>query len=302
MDHRADIRQFLSSRRARITPERAGLSDYGERRRVPGLRRGEVALLASISVEYYTRLERGGARRASDDVLHAIARALQLDDLETEHLMDLFRTADPPRATRRRATPPKVRPGVQLILDSMTGAAAFVRNARLDLLAANALGHALYEQAFSEPAMPPNLARFVFLDPRSRDFYRNWDSLAADSVGNLRTEAARDPHDKALIDLVGELSTRSDDFRVRWAAHPVRRYRSGTQPFHHHLVGDLTLIYEVLELVTDPGLFIVAYTAEPGSPSQEDLSLLASWTATPEPPPAAGDRRGQHDETSARRE
>jgi transcriptional regulator with XRE-family HTH domain len=284
VDRRADIRQFLSSRRALVTPEQAGLPDYGERRRVAGLRRGEVAQLAGISVEYYTRLERGHARGVSDDVLLAIARALNLDEIEKGHLMDLFHPVGPPRNSRRRPTQPKVRPGVQVVIDSMTDAAAFLRNARLDLLAANHLGHALYEHAFSDPVKPPNLARFVFLDPRSQDFYRDWDGIAADAVGSLRSEAARDPHDKALIDLVGELSTRSEDFRVRWAAHPVRRYRSGTQPFHHHLVGDLSLVYEALELVTDPGLFVVVYTAEPGSAPRDALRLLASWTGTSEQP------------------
>jgi transcriptional regulator with XRE-family HTH domain len=283
VDRRADIRQFLTSRRARITADQAGLPDFGSRRRVAGLRRGEVADLAGISVEYYTRLERGDARGVSDDVLAAIGRALKLDDLEREHLMDLFRSSGPQRATRRRTARQVVRPGTQLLLDSMSGSAAFIRNARLDLLAANSLGRALYEHAFSDPIQPANLARFVFLDPRSQDFYRDWEEIAADAVGSLWAEAAREPRDKALIGLVGELSTRSEDFRVRWAAHPVRRYRSGTQPFRHHVVGEMTLLYEVLELVTDPGLFIVAYTPEPGTASQESLNLLSSWAAETKP-------------------
>ena len=259
------------------------MPDFGTRRRVAGLRRGEVADLAGISVEYYTRLERGDARGVSDDVLLAIARALQLDDLEREHLMDLFRAAAPQRAARRRPARPTVRLTTQLVLDSMTGSAAFLRNARLDLLAANALGGALYEHAFSDPVQPPNLARFVFLDSRSQDFYRDWEDIAANAVGSLWSEAAREPRDKALIELVGELSTQSEEFRVRWAAHPVRRYGSGSQPIHHHIVGDLTLLYEVMELVTDPGLFIVAYTPEPGTTSQDSLNLLSSWNAEARP-------------------
>ena len=283
MDRRADIRQFLTSRRAKITADQAGIPDFGSRRRVAGLRRGEVAELAGISVEYYTRLERGDARGVSDDVLAAISRALQLDDLEREHLLDLFRSSEPQRTARRRTTRQVVRPGTQLVLDSMTGSAAFIRNARLDLLAANSLGRALYEHALADPVQPPNLARFVFLDPRSQDFYQDWEQIAADAVGSLWAEAAREPRDKALVELVGELSTRSEDFRVRWAAHPVRRYRSGRQPFHHHIVGDLTLLYEVLELVTDPGLFIVAYTPEPGTASHQSLALLSSWAAKTTP-------------------
>jgi transcriptional regulator with XRE-family HTH domain len=279
MDIRGDLRQFLTTRRARVSPEQIGLPTYGERRRVPGLRRSEVAQLANISVEYYTRLERGNGRGVSEEVLEGIARALQLDDIERSHLMDLVRWANTTRP-RRRVDPQRVRPGVQLILDSMTEAAAFVRNGRLDLFSANQLGYALYDQAFSDSVKPPNLARFVFLNPRSREFYTDWDGIAADTVGSLRSEAGRDPYDRALTDLIGELSTRSEDFRVRWAAHPVKRYRSGTQGFHHHLVGELNLVYEALDLVGDPGMTIVAYTAEVGKPSHDALRLLASWAAT----------------------
>jgi transcriptional regulator with XRE-family HTH domain len=283
VDSRDEIRQFLTSRRARINPEQAGLPTYGDRRRVPGLRRGEVATLANISTEYYTRLERGDARGASEEVLDAIARALQLDDTERRHLMDLVRAANPGKRPRRRSALQRVRPPVQLILDSMTEAAAFVRTARLDLLAANPLGYALYARAFSDPIKPPNLARFVFLDSTSQTFYADWDGIAAATVGSLRAEAGRDPYDRALTELVGELSTRSEAFRVRWAAHPVKVYSSGVQTFHHHPVGDLSLVYEALDLVGDPGLTIVAYAAEPGTPSQDGLSLLASWAAsTPE--------------------
>jgi transcriptional regulator with XRE-family HTH domain len=255
---------------------------------VAGLRRSEVAELAGISVEYYTRLERGDARHASHDVLDAIARALQLDELEREHLMDLFRPSTTPARARRRQQP-KSRESLQLVLDAMTGAAAFLRNARLDLLTANRLGRALYAEAFAQPR--PNLARYVFLDNRSPEFYRDWDGIAADAVGSLRSEASRDPDDRDLIDLVGELSTRSEAFRVRWAAHPVRRYRAGTQPFHHPIGGDLDLVYEALDLVADPGLTIVVYTAPPGSPSRQGLDLLASWAADPEiESPKAEDR------------
>lgn len=280
-DVRAEIRQFLTTRRAKLTPERAGLPAYGANRRVPGLRRGEVALLAGISIEYYTRLERGNARGVSEEVLDGISRALQLDEVERAHLTDLVRTANAARPARRRATPQRVRPSVQRLLDSMTGTAAFVRDGRLDILSANQLGYALYAPAFLDPARPVNLARFVFLDPRSMDFYGNWDGIAHAAVGSLRAEAGRDPYDRALTELVGELSLRSQQFRVRWAAHDVDYYRSGVQPFHHPLVGDLTLHYDALELPADPGQTIIAYTAEPGSPAQQALDLLVSWTSTP---------------------
>jgi transcriptional regulator with XRE-family HTH domain len=285
-DVRAEIRQFLTTRRAKLTPTQAGLPAYGGRRRVPGLRREEVALLAGISIEYYTRLERGSTRGVSDEVLDGITRALQLDEVERAHLIDLVRTANAARPARGRATPQRVRPSVQRLLDSMTGTAAFLRNGRLDILAANQLGYALYAPAFGDPARPVNLARFIFLDAKSTEFYRDWDGIAHAAVGSLRAEAGRNPSERALTELVGELSVRSPEFRVRWAAHDVDYYRSGTQPFHHPLVGDLTLDYDALELPADPGLSIIAYTAEPGSPSRQALDLLASWTATPDQAPA----------------
>ncbi|HEX2156631.1 MAG TPA: helix-turn-helix transcriptional regulator [Actinomycetes bacterium] len=284
-DVRAEIRQFLTTRRAKLTPAQTGLPAYGGNRRVPGLRRQEVALLAGISIEYYTRLERGNARGVSDEVLEALARALQLDEVERAHLIDLVRMANAARS-RRRATPQRVRPSVQRLLDSMTGTAAFLRTGRLDILAANQLGYALYAPAFLDSARPVNLARFVFLDRRSREFYRDWDGIAHATVGSLRAEAGRAPHDQALTELVGELSLRSQEFRERWAAHDLAYYRSGTQPFHHPLVGDLTLDYDALELPADPGQTIVAYSAEPGSPARHALDLLASWTSTPDQAPA----------------
>ena len=278
-----EIRQFLISRRARISPEQAGLGAYGRRRRVSGLRREEVALLAGISVEYYIQLERGKVRGVSEDVLAAVARALHLDDVERRHLFDLVRAAK--MAPRRRSeAPQRVRPGVQRVLDTITESAAFVRNGRLDILSANRLGYALYSEAFVNPERPANLARFIFLDQRSHEFYVDWDGIADASVGNLRIEAGRDPYDRDLTELIGELSTRSEAFRVRWATHDVRQYRTGTQPFHHPLVGDLTLGYEALTLTADIGLTLLVYSAEPGSPSQAALDRLASggWPPTAE--------------------
>jgi transcriptional regulator with XRE-family HTH domain len=268
-----EIREFLTTRRARISPERAGLSAYGRRRRVAGLRREEVGMLAGISAEYYTQLERGSVRGVSEDVLEAVSRALQLDDIERAHLFDLVRTAKQ-RPAQRGRTRERIRPTVQRLLDTITESAAFVRNGRLDILSANRLGYALYSEAFANPDRPVNLARFVFLDQRSRDFYADWPGIADAGVGSLRAEAGRDPYDRALTDLVGELSMRSDDFRVRWASHDVRQYRTGTQTFHHPLVGELTLTYEGLEVLADPGQTIVVYSAELDSPSQEALGRL----------------------------
>ena len=229
MDTRSEIREFLTSRRARITPEQTGLPTYGARR-VPGLRREEVAVLAGVSVPYYTRLERGDMSGVSESVLEALARALQLDDAERAHLFDLARAAQPAGARpRRRQAKQRVRPEVQWILDAITGAAAFVGNDRLDILAANQLGRALFSELYAAPARPVNTARFVFLDPRAETFYADWDRAARETVAILRSAAGRDPHDRDLSDLVGELATQSEAFRTHWAAHNVRFHANGRQ-------------------------------------------------------------------------
>lgn len=284
VDNRSEVREFLASRRARITPEQVGLPSYGGTRRVAGLRRGEVAQLAGVSVEYYTRLERGNLSGASESVLEAVAGALQLDEAERGHLFDLARAANATARTRRRPPQPRVRPAVQRILDAMTSAPAYVRNGRRDILAANRLGFALYSEMFVDPVRPANLARFVFLSPRSREFFLDWKGAANDIVAILRTEAGRDPHDRALTDLVGELSTRSEEFRTRWAAHNVRYHHTGIKHLHHPEVGDLHLTFEALDLPADPGLSLLTYSAEPGSASQDALNLLGSWAATLDQP------------------
>jgi transcriptional regulator with XRE-family HTH domain len=282
MDPRTDIREFLVSRRARITPQKAGLPAYGSNRRVKGLRREEVALLAGISVEYYTRLERGNMRGVSEDVLDGIARALQLDEGDRMHLFDLARAVNAtPGRSGRRAAQEHVRPVMQRILNSFVGVPSFIENARLDVLAWNPLGEAFYAPQFADPVRPVNGARFVFLNPRAKEFLLDWGTIANDVVGILRSEAARDPYDKRLSDLIGELSTRSDDFRVRWAAQHVRLHRTGVKRFHHPIVGELTLDFERLDLPGDPGQKLLVYSAEPASPSRERLDLLASWTTTP---------------------
>ncbi|MFD5300060.1 helix-turn-helix transcriptional regulator [Streptomyces mutabilis] len=282
MDNQAEVREFLTSRRAKITPEQAGLPS-GSRRRVPGLRRGEVAALADVSVEYYAKLERGNLTGVSPAVLEAVARALQLDDAERAHLLNLAHAADGSDALtrpRRRTAQWKPHRSLQWVLDAVTAGPAFVRNGRMDLLAANALARAFYTDVYASAGNQANLARFQFLDPASRRFYPDWEQAADVAVSILRTEAGRNPHDKGLHDLVGELSTRSDAFRTRWGAHNVRHHGTGTKRFHHHAVGDLTLAYEGLEMAAAPRLTLTVYTAEPGSASEEGLRLLASWAAT----------------------
>jgi hypothetical protein len=284
VDNRAEVREFLTSRRGRISPDQAGLPAYGGNRRVPGLRREEVAMLAGMSVDYYTRLERGILHGVSESVLEALARALKLDEAEQAHLRDLARAADPSARPRRRPADQRVRPGVQRILDAMTGAPAFLRNGRMDVLATNPLGRALYSEVFTEPTAPVNTARFLFLNPRASRFFVDWESTADDSVAILRSEAGRNPFDRALTDLIGELSTRNDEFRRRWAAHDVRFHRSGVKHLNHPVVGDLQLTYEALDLPADAGLRLNVYSAEPGSPSADALTLLATWAATQDVP------------------
>ena len=283
MDTKKEISEFLTSRRARVSPEQAGLTSYGARR-VPGLRREEVAVLAGVSVPYYTRLERGDMSGASDGVLEALARALQLDEAERAHLFDLARAAAPTAARpRRRSTKPRIRPEVQWTLDAITGAAAYVSNERLDMLAANALGRALFSGLYTSPAQPANHARFVFLDPRAQTFYADWDRAARETAAILRAAAGRDPYDRELSDLVGELATQSEAFRTHWAAHNVRFHATAVKHLHHPAVGDLSLSFNRLDIAADPGLTMFIYAAEPGTRSAEALNLLGSWAATVDP-------------------
>jgi transcriptional regulator with XRE-family HTH domain len=282
MDNRTEVRDFLVSRRAKLTPAQAGLPAGGNRR-VPGLRRSEVAALAGVSVEYYAKLERGAVAGASASVLEAVAAALRLDETERAHLLDLARAADgvsAARRPRRRASrQASARPGLQRALEAITDGVAFVRDQHQDLLATNALGRAFYAPLLGDGGRTPNLARFQFLDPASREFYPDWEVFAGMCVAIMRAEAGRDPHDRAMQDLVGELSTRSETFRTLWAAHDVRTHGTGTKRFRHPVVGELTLAYEELAVTADPGQVLMIYTAEPGSPSAERLRLLGSWAA-----------------------
>lgn len=273
---------FLRTRRDRITPQQAGIIG-GSRRRVPGLRREELAMLTGVSVEYYARMERGDLRGVSLEVLDALARALQLDEAETDHLADLARAAGPTPPRRRRSTPGEkaVKPQLQRFLDAVTGAPMWVRDRRLDFVTANPLGRALYAPMLEDPANQGNTARFTFLSPASRVFFPDWEANADDIVATLRTYAGQNPHDKRLTDLIGELVTRSDAFRLRWARHDVRHHRAGLKRIHHPVVGDLELSYEAMEFPANPDWFMFAFTAEPGSATEERLKLLGS-VAIPE--------------------
>ncbi|MCX4862084.1 helix-turn-helix transcriptional regulator [Streptomyces canus] len=285
-DNRNEIRDFLASRRAKITPEQAGLPT-SSRRRVPGLRREEVAVLAGISPEWYTRLEKGHISGVSEDVLDAVARALQLDDDERTYLFDLARAARP---ARRATTPRKnagVPPRVQWLIDSMTMSAAFVRNGRLDIIASNPLARALlapvFDSATADRHGRANFARFTFLDPFARHFYVDWNDSVVITAALLRAEAGREPHDRELRELIGELSTLSPEFRARWAAHDVRIRHDGIKRLRHPDIGDVELPYQSLDLpLSDRSVHnLTIYTAEPGTPHEDQLKVLASWKASP---------------------
>lgn len=287
MDNRDEAKAFLSSRRAKITPEQAGLTSYNRNRRVPGLRRSEVADLAGVSVEYYSQLERGNLGGVSDSVLDALARALHLDEAEQQHLAALARAAGPGARNRRKPPVQRIRPSIARVLELMTEIPAFVGNGRGDVLAANALAQALYAPMFDETTRPANHARFAFLNPRARDFWRDWDRIAGFTVAMLRAEAGRDPYDRALTDLVGELGTRSEEFRTRWAAHDVRLHSTGIKQFRHPVVGELDLAFDTMQLSADPGLSMTLLSAPAGSAADDALRLLASWAVTRKRAPAA---------------
>jgi transcriptional regulator with XRE-family HTH domain len=296
VETKREIQEFLTSRRAAVTPEQAGLPTYGARR-VPGLRREEVAVLAGVSVPYYTRLERGDLSGVSEGVLEALAGALKLNDAERAHLFDLARAVHPTGAPkRRRAAKPRVRPDVQWTLDAISGAAAYVGNDRLDILATNELGRALFSELYATPTRPANFARFCFLDPRAEVFYPDWDGAARTTAEILRAAAGRDPHDRELSDLIGELATQSQEFRTHWAAHNVRFHASAAKVFNHPVVGELSLSFNRMDIAADQGLTLFVYAAEPGSRSEEALNLLGSWAATIDPAEPARTMRPSADD------
>ncbi len=282
-----DIREFLVSRRANVRPAQAGIRDFGGKRRVPGLRREEVAELAGVSLDYYTRLERGNIRGASDGVLNAVARALQLNDVERAHLYDLARPtpAASVAAAERQGRPvgPSVRVSVQRVLDKLA-VPAVVYNAQQDLVAANLMGRALLSPHFDSDR--PNLARFIFLDSRARDYYVDWPLACSLTAAMLRFEAGRDPLNSDLTALIGELSMRSPQFRKDWSDQDVHEHRTGSKVYRHPDAGEIDVTYDVFEMPGQPGLSITTYTAEEGSDSAEKLALLATWAAIQAPEPS----------------
>jgi transcriptional regulator with XRE-family HTH domain len=270
-----ELRDYLRSRRARITPAEAGLPPQTGGRRVPGLRREEVAMLAGVSVDYYVRLERGRNLNVSEAVLDAVARALRLDDTERDHLFTLAR---PTRARRRPTPPQRVRTGLQRVVEQWTDTPALLLGHRMDVLAANPIARALYTDFDALPRRERNMARFLFLDEAARELYTDWPAAAQGTVASLHLYAGSHQDDPQLAELVGELSVRDRDFRRWWADHDVLRRTHGSKSYHHPLVGDLTLEFEALTPTGDPELTLGLYTVEPGSPSEHALRLLASWT------------------------
>lgn len=278
IDPRNELSEFLRTRRARLQPEDVGLPYFGARRRVPGLRREELAQLAGVSVAYYTRLEQGNAHNVSQAVLEAIADALRLNRAEREHLEHLAKPA-PRRSRTAAARPERVRPQLQHLLDTMDSVPAYVLGRRCDILAWNRLAAALLGDFAARPPEQRNMAWIVFLDPASHELYLDWESKARDVVAGLRMHAGRSPDDPRLAALIGELSVKSPEFRQWWAAHDVRGTGPCTKELHHPVVGRLSLANESLVLPADAGQMLVTYAAEPGSPSAEALRLLASWSA-----------------------
>lgn len=291
MDNRREVRDFLTARRARLKPDDVGLPRFGGRRHVKGLRREEVAMLAGVSTEYYARLERGDIAGVSDQVLDALAEVLRLDDTERDYLTNLARTAAAGGRSRRpNPAPVTVRPGVLAALNAITGAPAFVRNGALDLLAVNDLGRAYYAPLFQTADSRPNLAKFNVFDPAARAFYPDWVKAVDGTVAILRYEAGRDPYDKRITEVIGELSTRSETFRDRWANAIVHRHDAGTKIAVHPVVGELILHMVGTQLLNDPGLSLMIYSAEPGTAAEDKLRLLASWAATTDALAADEDR------------
>ncbi|TCC17907.1 helix-turn-helix transcriptional regulator [Kribbella sindirgiensis] len=277
MERSTEIADFLRSRRAAIAPDRSGLPADGRRRRVPGLRRDEVARLAGVSTEYYTRLEQGRAGNPSTEVLDALARALQLDAVEREHLTDLLQRRPPVRRTP--AAPQRVRPGLHLMLQTLEHVPAFILGRRTDVLATNRLARAVLTDFDAMPATRRNLARYYLLDPEARERVGDWERIAAETVAMLRLEAGRYPNDRQLADLVGELTLKCPEFTGWWNDHQVLRRTHGSKIYHHPVAGDLDFAYESFQAPGDVEQTLCVYQVEPGSPTADSLRLLSSWIA-----------------------
>ncbi len=282
MDNKREVQEYLTALRARLTPEAAGLTVFGGERRVPGLRRDEVAQLAGISTAYYTRIERGDLSGVSESVLYALVRALQLNEAETTHLFDLAHAASAPRPRSRSQADPRISARLALMMETMRDVPAICLTRLGDPAASNALGRALFPHLFPMGRPPLNHTRYLFLDPRSQEFYPDWETSARETVSSLRLLAGQDPADRALMSLVGELSTHSTEFRTWWSGHTVRLHNSGTKRINHPVVGELTIGYDVLTIQATPGLRITTYLPEPGTPSADALDILRSWVASQE--------------------
>lgn len=280
MDLGQDVQQFLTRMRARLTPEEAGVTIFGGERRVPGLRREEVAQLAGVSTAYYTRMERGNLRGVSESVLHSLARTLKMNDAETDHLFNLARAASQGARTQRAKPRPRLPQRAVQLISTMGDVPTIAMGRFGEVLEANALGRALFPHLFPESGQPLNHTRYLFLDDRAREFYADWEGSARHAVSALRLVAGRDPSDAGLTSLVGQLATLSTEFRTWWAGHTVAVHAAGTKVIRHPVVGELTVIYDTLTLGSDPSIHLVTYIAEPDTPSSDALALLQSWVAT----------------------
>jgi transcriptional regulator with XRE-family HTH domain len=287
MDSGSELADFLRTLRSRLTPEQAGLPDDGRVRRVPGLRRGEVARLAGVSTEYYTRLEQGRAANPSPEVVGAIQRALRLNPPEAEHLHDLLARRGG-RHSPAPAAPQRVRPGLRLMLQTLEQVPAFILGRRTDVLAANRLAREVLTDFDALPVSSRNLARYYLLDAHARERVGEWERIAAETVAILRLEAGRYPGDRRLADLIGELTVRSAEFSAWWNDHRVLRRTHGAKHYHHPLVGDLHFVYESFQVPGDAEQTLCVYNAEPGSETAGALRLLGSWTTPQHTVPAAG--------------
>lgn len=290
MDRAQQLSEFLKTRRARLSPDEVSTGAFGGQRRVPGLRREELALLAGVSVDYYTRLEQGRARNVSPDILNAVADALRLDPDERTHLHNL---AKPASARKRPSRPQRVGPEMRQALDALTTVPAYIIGRRLDILAWNDLARLLVADFPALPATERNMARLVFLDETAKDLYPDWETKARDTVSNLRLDAGRHPDDPQLASLVGELSLHSADFRQLWADHTVRGRTRGRKRFIHPQLGELVLDYVAMRAPDDPDMTVMIYSAPPGSDAATSLHLLASLTA-----PTTHDKRSPIDVTT----
>jgi transcriptional regulator with XRE-family HTH domain len=280
MPNSKEVSEFLTSLRAALTPEKAGLTFFAGERRVAGLRREEAAQLSGVSTAYYTRMERGDLSGVSESVLHALARGLQLDEAQTMHLFDLAKHASGSRQTRQASFEGQMTSRVGQLIDAMGNVPAIAMNRLSEPVGSNALGRALFPDLFPQGRLPLNHSRYLFLDPRSKVFYPDWETSARDVVSSLRLLVGQSQGDQALLGLVAELADGSTDFRKWWGSHTVRIHSAGAKRINHPVVGEVTVTYEVLQVTSVPGVRLVTYLAEPGTSSADALDMLRSWSVT----------------------